>query len=796
MRRREFLRSIALTGCSLSMLQLDALASAVGYHEDGAYNGPLLTRFINTTCGACPGGCGLRVRTVDNIPVRIDGNPIHPVSRGGLCPVGISSLSFLVHPDRIKQPLLRKGPRGSNEYDPITWEEAEGLLIAELTELKSAGNPEQLLFIDSREQGPGLELARNFTQGFGSPNFYNEYNSNSDVAARIWAGRNIGFAYDLENARNFFCFGAPVFESGKNPIYYSALRSKLLGQAEGEKGNFLIIDPRLSASAAKADRWIPIKPNTYGILALGMLNLIIKEQLYDEEAAGSLCEGFEDEIDTRGRRIEGFKSRVLRIYVPSFVAERTGVPVDQIITLARLFASSPGAIAMAGDVAMQTIDGVHQIWAIMALNAVTGKINKPGGVINYNMNPFGSPATNGLKAKPIVSSSSGQFPFQSGLGDIESLPDSILSGSPYPIKVAIFNNVNPVYDSASSGNFSRMFQNIPFSVVISSLHNESTAMADLILPDCTFLEKDDLILPDSEFSHQVIGLRQPVTAPLYQSRQSDDVILMLCRKLLSGEWSARKSYRSYMEEKLGQIYQTNIGSPFSDEFRISFDSLLAERGWRRREYTDSKGFLGEVRKTGGWWNPSQLRERQRGRFSSSINNFYLDSPLLRDTFKSSESKLGSLLTLSGFKIDETSEFSLGPYREIEENERSQFPLDLYITELTTTRGEGGRLNDMADMIGYYEYLKWKSWVELNPETASELGLKDGQTVWVESPTGKIQLLLVLNPGLMPEVAAIPAGLGKKGSYAFGENISRILSTDREIFTGTPAIAETRVKIYA
>ncbi len=796
MRRREFLRSITATGCSLSLLQLDALASAVGYHEDGPYNGPLFTRFINTTCGACPGGCGLRVRTVDDIPVRIDGNPIHPVSRGGLCPVGISSLSFLIHPDRIKHPLLRKGPRGSNDYSPISWEEAEGLLIGELTKLKSAGIPEQLLFVDSREKGPGMELARSFTVGFGSPNFYHVHNSNAAVAAKVWAGRDIDFVYDLENARNFFCFGAPVFESGKNPVYYAALRGRLLDQTDGQKGSFYIIDPRLSATAAKAERWIPIRPNTYGILALGMLNLIIKEQLYDEEAANRRCIGFEDKIDSGGRRVEGFKSRTLRIYVPSFVSEKTGVPVDQIITLARLFASSPGAIAVAGDVATQTVDGVHQAWAIMALNAVTGKFNVPGGVVNYDLNPFKGRASTRMKVKPIVSPSSDQFPFQSGLGEIESLPESILSNSPYPIKVAIFNNVNPVYDSVSSARFRQVFQNIPFSVAISSMYNESTALADLILPDCTFLEKDDIVLPDSEFSHQVIGLRQPVTPPLHESRQSDEVVLMLCRRFLPDEWGGETGYKSYIEGMLDRIYRTNTGSPFSDEFKISFDSLLAERGWRRREYSDSKGFLGEVRNTGGWWNASQLRERQRGRFPAEIDRFHLDSPLLRNKFKGAGTQLGDLMNSAGFKFDEGSEYSLGPYRQAEETEHSKFPLALYITELTTTRGEGGRLNDMADMVGYYEYLKWQGWVELNPETASELRLKDREMVWIESARGKIRLTLVVNSGLMPEVAAIPAGLGKIGSFSFGENISQILSTDREIFTGVPAVAETRVRIYA
>jgi anaerobic selenocysteine-containing dehydrogenase len=103
---------------------------------------------------------------------------------------------------------------------------------------------------------------------------------------------------------------------------------------------------------------------------------------------------------------------------------------------------------------------------------------------------------------------------------------------------------------------------------------------------------------------------------------------------------------------------------------------------------------------------------------------------------------------------------------------------------------------MADMVGHYEYIKWLSWVELNSETARALGLSDRQIVWVESARGKQRILLVFNPGLMPDVAAIPAGMGKQGSYSFGENIADLLSGAREVFTGMPAVSETRVKIYA
>ncbi|MEE9553136.1 MAG: molybdopterin-dependent oxidoreductase [candidate division Zixibacteria bacterium] len=797
MERRKFLKSISIGGVSLSLLQLDALASAIGYHEEGPYNGPLLTSFVSTTCGACPGGCGMRVRKVDNIPVGIDGNPIHPVSRGGLCPVGISSLAFLIHPDRVKQPLLRTGPRGSNEFKPIPWEEAENILLEKLGKLKDAGIPEQMLFVDSRRSGPGFDLARKFTHDFGSPNFYHSENPNSSIAANIWGGKDIDFVYDLENARSMFCFGAPVFESGINPVYYASLRSRLSDQPEGKKGNFYIIDPRLSASAAKAERWVPIKPNTYGLLALGMLNLIIKEELYDADVVDRLCVGFDDKTDNRGRKIEGFKSMVLKTYIPSFVAEKTEVPVDQIITLARLFATSPGAIAIAGDVATRTIDGVHQTWAIMALNAITGRFNKPGGITNFNLNPFKTQTGGKLNARPLVSSNKVKYPFLGGNGEIESLPDRILSNSPYPIELMIFNNVNPIYDSPNSSRFRQALQNIPFSVAFSSLHNETTALADLILPDCTFLEKNDLVLPNSDFSHQVVGLTQPIVEPLYESRQADDVLLTIGRKALAGNWKKWDSYKSYIEEKADELYKAGTGSVFSDQFKISFDSLLAERGWRRTEFKDFSGFLKQVKKTGGWWDASQLRKRQQGRFTATIDKFYLDSKYLHSMFQGSKTKLIDLIDAAGLETGTNTEYMLGAYRDFKnEDEQSQYPLALYTMEPTTTRGDGGRLDGMADMIGHYEYIKWRSWVELNPETASALGLSDRQMVWVESASGKQKLILIINPGLIPEVAAIPAGIGKQGSFQFGENIVEFHSGEREIFTGMPAISETRVKIYA
>lgn len=796
MERRDFL--IYLAGCTtaFSLLQLESLCAAAGFHEEGPYNGPLLSGYVRSTCAACPGGCGIEVRRVDGFPVKVEGSRIHPVNRGGLCPVGASSLALLIHPDRVRQPLLRSGPRGSGQYDPIDWETAEEMITTKLQGLRDAGKSERLLMLDGRAHGPGVDLSARFAAEYGTPNFYRSFDPCYSTAAVVWGGDSAPVGYDLENAQLILCFGHPVFEAGSNPVYMTGVRGRLLDKPEGQKGSFVVIDSRLSASAAKAKQWIPVKPGTHGLLALGLIYFILKEQLYEEEVVRQYCVGFDDETDRRGNRIEGFKSFVLRNYYPAFVSETTGVPVDQLIALARRFVTTPQAVAIAGHAASQTVDGVYQVWAVMALNVLAGKAGVAGGVFERKPFPLRPPNASPPPDGSIVAAAKRQFPFMAGTGAIEVLPEEILAGTPYPIELAILNNANPVYDSPRANRFRQALQNIPFSIAMTPLQNDTSLMADLVLPDCTFFEKHDLLLPHSEFSHPVIGLVQPVIQPLYESRQSDEVILAVGRELLGESWAQWEDYSGYIEARVREIYESNAGSLFSDEFKVSFESLLAERGWRRREFRDFDEFWDQFQAAGGWWDPLPQLEAGAPRVPTSTRKFYLYSAELRTRLTDHGGALGGTLANAGLQVGEDEGHRLGAYRRFEKAEDEHPKLDLYLIELTTLRGEGGHLPKMADMVGYYSNIKWKSWVELNPETARELGVRGDQEVWVESEYGKLRMMLKINPGLVPGTAAVPAGMGKDGARGFGANVNNVLSPAQDCLTGAAARAETKVKIYA
>jgi anaerobic selenocysteine-containing dehydrogenase len=797
MERREFLIHLASYTTALTFFQLESLCTAAGFHEDGPYNGPLLTDYVRSTCEACPGGCGIEVRRVDGFPVKVEGSPIHPVNRGGLCPVGASSLALLVHPDRIRQPLMRSGPRGSGQYDPIGWEEAETIAVEKLTALRDAGEPERLLILDGRQHGPSVDLIARFAADFGTPNFFRSYDPHSRAAASIWGSDGRAVGYDLENAQLILCFGHSVFEAGSNPVYMAGLRSRLIDKPEGQKGSFVVIDSRLSASAAKAKQWIPIKAGTHGLLALGLIYLIIKERLYDEASVQQHCVGFEDSRDHNGKTVEGFKNFVLRNYYPALVSEKTGVPVDQLIALARRFAGTPRAVAIAGSAASQTVDSVYQVWAIMALNVLAGKSGVPGGVLALKPPPLASSDLSDPGNDSIVAAARRQYPYLSGTGAIEALPEGILTGTPYPIKSAIFNNVNPVYDSPRANRFRQALQNIPFSVAITTLRNETSEMADLILPDCTFFEKYEFVLPHSEFSHPVIGLTQPVIKPLYQSRPANNVVLSFGKRLLGGEWTKWDDYPAYLKSKATELYDSNAGSLFSDEFKVSFESLLAERGWRRREFRDFDEFWEQLLLAGGWWNPLPQFEAGSSRAPTTSGDFHLDSADLHKRFDGKNgSDLRTALEQAGLNTSSGQGYQLATYRDFDQPGDGRPTFDLYLIELTTLRGDGGRLGKMADMVGYYNNINWKTWIELHPETARELNLQDNQEVWVESENGRLRLRLKVNPGLVPGVVAIPAGMGKEGTRSFGTNINSILAPVQDCFTGAPARAETKVKVYA
>ncbi|MFQ5893821.1 MAG: molybdopterin-dependent oxidoreductase, partial [Nitrospinota bacterium] len=171
---------------------------------------PKEERWVTSVCQQCPGGCGIRVRLIDGYAVKIEGNPLHPLSRGRLCPKGQSGLHVLYDPDRITGPMKRAGARGEDRWEPISWEEAIELVAGRLKRLRAEGRPEQLLALSGQVRGTVPELLERLCRTVGSPNFVTNEAHGSGASALVNAlttGVEEPLAYDLEQSRCILSFG-------------------------------------------------------------------------------------------------------------------------------------------------------------------------------------------------------------------------------------------------------------------------------------------------------------------------------------------------------------------------------------------------------------------------------------------------------------------------------------------------------------------------------------------------------------------------------------------------------------
>ena len=173
-RRRDFLKLLggAAGTMAISGYGLDQIISVPEELIEKAQNGPGVETWKNTICGQCPGGCGIQVRLIDNIPVYIKGNPIYPVNQGGMCPLGHSGLEVLFNPDRIKAPKKLIGIPGSGKWESTSWDDALKKITENLIKLRNENKSHQVAFLGYNEDGLMKEHISRFMRAYGSPNYY------------------------------------------------------------------------------------------------------------------------------------------------------------------------------------------------------------------------------------------------------------------------------------------------------------------------------------------------------------------------------------------------------------------------------------------------------------------------------------------------------------------------------------------------------------------------------------------------------------------------------------------------
>lgn len=788
--RRQLLKLIGATtfGMALPEELLFALP------EEGEWI-PYEESWTPGVCLQCPSGCGLRIRSVNGWPVKIEGNRECPINRGRLCPKGQAGLQVLYDPDRIRYPLKRKGKRGEGSWEKISWEEAIGLITQRLKLLRERGQPHQLLFLGGRSRGHMTELIQRFMEAYGSPNLFLNPSRGSEGILKghlFTMGERDFLPIHWPETRYVLSFGASLLEASRSSMLNLRGYGLLRRGKPGIRGKLVQIEPRYSVTASKADQWIPVEPGTDGALALGIAHWIIKEKRYDKDFVSRFTFGFEDWRDPEGRGHLGFKTLVLKEYSPEQVSRITGVPKETIVQLAQEFSSHRPSIAISGRGAGMQTNGTYNQMAIDSLNALVGSIDAPGGLLRPIAPPFQKwrplskdpVAEKGLSQPRIDGAGDLPFPFAEELPSL--LPERLEKGEPYPIDTLLIYYTNPLFSLPEPMKLEKALEKIPFIVSFSPFMDETSRMADLILPDGTYFERWQDDLPEPGPGFPVVGLRRPLlSSPLHEVRNSGDLLIEIGRRL-GGSIATSFPWKD-MKEALSET--------FLGLFR-------SKRGSIRKE--DFKEFLKDLFEAGGWWDESYPFGWWRKRFNTPSGKFEFYSQTMEKGLKeiSKRRSVGIEAVLKELKIEAKGDKVYLPHYEKPRlvGDEKEFPFHLVHYKLmTTAEGRGGNQPYLQEIFGPHLKEKWDSWVEINPDTARALGIRDGEPVWVESIAGRMRTKARLFPGTPPRCIQIPYGQGHRAYGRWAErrgiNPNELMMREYDYLGGFLSLYSTRVKVY-
>ena len=687
-----------------------------------------------TLCRNCPSGEGIVVRVMEGRAKKVQGNPQYPVNLGKQSARCEAGLQAVYHSDRIAGPMLRSGPRGSGHFSPIPWAGPVGSSAPSAIEIlrqQLEDRGDAMLMVTEPLRGHLGMLVDRFAQAMGGRHlgFESLDNNTYRTAVKDIFGQDILPDFDLAKSRFLLSFGADFLSTWLSPTRWS-LGYGDFRQGEGrERGIFYQVDPRFSMTAASADKWLPIRPGWEGHLALSLAYVIISE--------GRQAPGVDVSALTGGQGaaiLERFKPEAIadQVFLADSMRGRAGAEI--IHNLAQEFAERRPSLAIGGGSAGAHTNGLFNLEAIYALNYLMGSVGGPGGV---RLNPAGP-----LSGVP----SAGQ---SSTLAEWLNVTEELRDGR---IRLLLLHDADPVYGLPESLRFRQALVDADdlFIVSFSPFLDDTSEMADLILPDRVYLEDWGDDIPEPGPGHQVVGFQQPVVNPVHDldPRSFTDILLTMAQELGKESELPWTSYKQMLRE----------GS----------DALFAlDRGSIRA--TSADAFWTQLLQRGGWWD-----EAQKGPESVSLP----DGLYNRIVGKAAEPQFPGL----GLSDDT---FYLVPF-----------------AHNTVLDGRNAHLPWLQAAPDPLTTITWQTWVEVNDADAKALGVREGDVVLVESSRESFRALVYLTPAVPPGTVSVPLGGGRRSGSEFAtgrparesSNVLHILEPSQVEGTGGLAWASTRVRV--
>lgn len=772
--RREFIKFAGMTTAAAAFMGVPVVGQklrtiSAAQAEELAAGAP---KWIYTCCNMCGGQTGIKVLVENGIVKKIEPNEYNPIgvanistdfakekARGArMCPKGNSAIKSLYDPDRLRTPVRRVGERGAGKWEPITWDEAISEVANRLAEVKQKYGPQALVWFS--EDHSFTHIQSDFCTAYGTPNYSNHSNL-CDVA------RKLGFKLVMGDDRPLADFQNSKYALlfGWNPLgamkwaHLPAIINR--GRENGMK--LVVVDPVFSATAAKADEWIPIRPGTDGAMALAIGSVIVSEKLYDSAFVNEWVVGFDE------------YSSFIKDKTPEWAEKITTVPAATIRRVARELAATKPAIVDAWSGPGHHTNATQSARAIAILPALLGQYDKPGTMIipdkkgpkhRDNVTGWDTAGAKGARLDGLGS----KYPFGHKSGIYVEARDAMITGQPYQAKAAVFVFQNFTMSVPNRAKNVEAIKKMEFVLCVDTHMSETAELADIVVPGSHALERYDL--NSNWVTFPALGLRQPAVKSWVNGMPEYDFVMAVARKM---------------------------GMP---GFDMTYEELLdAEmKGGLKISLADLKALPGAV-----WIGGETKYEKYAAEIKVPDGATTTDTGIIKDAsgkqigLKKGDKSVRGFFTPSG-KIELYSKqfqakgFDPNPvYTEPEEMADGGY--DFFLVAWKQAEHTHTRTFNNTWLME----MKPDNPLLVNSAAAKKLGLKDGDEVWIESRVAKAKSRVQLTEGIHPEVVGLHHGYGHTalGKIAKGKGTDdgQFCAGKADPASGQAVTKEIAVKVY-
>lgn len=653
------------------------------------------TTVLKSVCRSCHGGCGVLLHVQNGRLIKVQGDRESPLNHGRLCPIGTATLDLVYHPDRLQYPMRRVGARGSGRWERISWDEALDEISERLLDIRDKFGPEAIAL----GTGTGRHHIRwvsRFGHALGTPNwcepgFAQCFHPRVNTTILTFGDFPVSDYTGEVPPKCILFWGHEPLNSGPDGETRFNVREAL---AHGPK--IIVVDPRKTALAERADLWLRIRPGVDDALALSMLHVVIAEQLYDEAFVRQWTHGF----DALAERVKD--------YTPEWAEPITWVPADKIRAAARLFAQTKPALLEWGCAIEHTPNCIQTVRAISMLPALTDNIDVPGGWV-FGMHGLGRFPSLIENLSPAVSAKrlgADRFKLLGGEGadlpaaHIPTLLQAMREGKPYPVKAFLIFGNNTLTTYANTKLVYESLMKLDFMVNTDLFMTPTAELADIVLPAASWPELDEIAGLPTVAANVVLAQQKAVR--IGECKSDEEIFVELARRM-----KLPACTESVQEVLNSQLDAGGLG--------VTFDQLK------------EKGFV-KV--------PFSYRKYEKGGFKTPTGKIELYST----------------------RFEELGYAPLPYYEEPPESPLSAPDVAKDYPLVLTTGGRiSFFFNSEHRQIENLRKAHRDPIAEIHPDTAARHNISNGDWMWIETRRGRVRQKAKLTDGVDPRVISAEHG---------------------------------------